>query len=75
MGKDSGRELSKADKLYRRHSKEVLERLLRERGIEYTVPSPGCYKINGYVYHHYSKGYTKGGWKYYDSHTAFLDSL
>lgn len=53
----------------------MLERLLRERGIEYTVPSPGCYKINGYVYHHYSKGYTKGGWKYYDSHTAFLDSL
>ncbi len=67
--------MSKADKLYRRHSKEVLERMLRERGIAYTVPSPGCYKINGYVYHHWSKGYTKGGWTYYNSHTAFLDSL
>ncbi len=58
--------MSKADKLYRRHSKEVLERMLRERGIPYTITSPGCYKVYGYVYHHYSKGYTKGGWTYYE---------
>jgi hypothetical protein len=67
--------VSKADRLYRRHSKEVLERLLRERGIPYTVPSSGCYKINGGVYHYWSKGYAKSGWHYYESHTAFLDSL
>ena len=62
-------------KLGRRHSREVLEKMLRERGIAYTVPSAGCYKINGYVYHHWSKGYTKGGWTYYESHKEFLDSL
>ena len=53
----------------------MLERLLRERGIPYTITSPGCYKINGYVYHYWSKGYAKKGWHYYESHTAFLDSL
>ena len=67
--------MSKADKLYRRHSKEVLELLLRQRGIPYTVPSSGCYKIYGGVYHYWSKGYAKSGWHYYDSHKAFLDSL
>ena len=62
-------------KLQRRHSREVLEKMLRERGIAYTVPSAGCYKINGYVYHHWTKGYTKGGWTYYESPKEFLDSL
>jgi hypothetical protein len=49
--------------------------MLRERGIAYTITSAGCYKINGYVYHHWSKGYAKRGWTYYESHEDFLNSL
>ncbi len=62
-------------KAQRQKSKDELERLLEAYGIEYDMTAPGHYRIQGYIYNYWCRGYTKGGWTYYDSHTDFLTSL
>ena len=59
-----------------RQSKAMLEEMLKERGIEYTNPSSGTYRIGEVVYFYKMRGYQKHHqWHVFKSHAEFLDSL
>ena len=62
-------------KAERKKSKAALEELLDLYGYEYDIPSPGHYRVEGYIYHYKCKGYARGGWHYFDSHFDFVQSL
>jgi hypothetical protein len=65
-----------ANKTAKRESKRRLEELLEERGIKYTNPSGGVYRIKGADYFYWAKGVPSGGaWHYFESHTAFLNRV
>lgn len=59
-----------------RQAKARLEAMLRERGIEWTNPASGAYRIGDIVYFYKMRGYQKHHqWHVFKSHAEFLDSL
>ena len=54
----------------------MLEKMLKDRGIEYTNPASGAYRIADVVYFYKMRGYQKHHqWHVFKSHAEFLDSL
>ena len=57
-------------------SKALLEGMLQERGIEYTNPASGAYRIGDVVYFYKMRGFQKHHqWHIFKSHKEFIDSL
>lgn len=57
-------------------SKAMLESLLTQSGHQWSIASPGQYRVSGIIYHYKVMGYPTGGvWNTFESHQAFVNWL